>query len=79
MKQGETSLKDMNILKNALFCSKMSVDEVLEYIDNMTDKKILSQHPYAITQNKDGRFSTYLPDESKPGKRRKLVTAATSS
>lgn len=75
MKQGETSLKDMNILKNALFCSKMSVDEVLEYIDNMIDKKILSQHPYAITQNKDGRFSTYLPDESKPGNRRKLVKA----
>lgn len=48
---------------------------MLEYINNMTDKKILSQHPYAITQNKDGRFSTYLPDESKPGKRRKLVKA----
>lgn len=28
MKQGETSLKDMNILKNALSCSKMSVDEI---------------------------------------------------
>ena len=48
---------------------------MLEYIENMTDKAILSQHPNAITQNKDGRFSTYLPDEDKPGKRRKLVKA----
>lgn len=65
----------MDTLKNALSCSKMSVDEVLEYIESMTDKAILSQHPNAITQNKDGRFSTYLPDEGKPGKRRKLVKA----
>ncbi len=75
MNQNEISFKDINTLKNALFYSKMSVDEVLEYIEDMTDKKILSQHPYAITQNKDGRFSTYLPDEGKPGKRRKLVKA----
>lgn len=75
MKQIKISSKDMNTLKNALSCSKISVDEVLEYIENMTDKAILSQHPYVITQNKDGRFSTYLPDEGKPGKRRKLVKA----
>ncbi len=75
MNQNEISFKDINTLKNALSYSKMSVDEVLEYIEDMTDQKILSQHPYAITQNKDGRFSTYLPDEGKPGKRRKLVKA----
>ncbi|MBQ2886753.1 MAG: tyrosine-type recombinase/integrase [Alphaproteobacteria bacterium] len=50
-----------------------SIDEVSNRYEFMTNKQILAEHPYAITTNKDGRFSTYVPDESKPSKRKKLV------
>ncbi|MCD8131933.1 MAG: site-specific integrase [Lachnospiraceae bacterium] len=39
----------------------------------MTNKKILDQHPYSITLNPDGRYSTYVTDETKKSKRRKIV------
>lgn len=52
-----------------------NIDEVLDCIENMTNKQLLSKHPYSITQNKDGRFSTYLPDCTKPANRRKVVKA----
>ena len=50
-----------------------SIDEVSNRYEFMTNKQILAEHPYAITTNKDGRFSTYVPDESKSSKRRKIV------
>jgi len=42
----------------------------------MRNKEILEQHPYAITRNKDGLFSTYFPDNAKSGSRRKIVKAS---
>ena len=66
----------LNALQNALLCSNIDLDEVLENIDSMTNKKILEQHAYAVTENKDGRFSTYVKDTTKPDKRRKIVKAS---
>lgn len=63
--------KELSDLLHAINCSKISANEVLEHIENMTNKEILSKHPYAITENKDGRFSTYFPDETKANNRRK--------
>lgn len=72
----EKDIKEqLNILLNAISCNTMMLDEVLTNIEDMTNKKILEQHPYAITENKDGRFSTYLPDRTKPSHRRKIVKA----
>lgn len=50
-----------------------NIDEVLNRYEFMTNKQILDTHPYAITSNKDGRFSTYIPDITKPSNRRKIV------
>ena len=60
-------------LINTIICSKIDIDEVLDNIEAMGNQKILEQHPYTITENKDGRFSTYLTDETKPNHRRKVV------
>lgn len=60
-------------LLNILSCSKIDMDEVLDSMESMGNKKILEKHTYAITQNKDGRFSTYVPDDTKPNHRRKIV------
>lgn len=66
-----------NILLNFLLnkCN-ISLDEVLNDIEDMNNKKILDQHTYKITLNTDGRFSTYLPDKSKPSNRRKIVKSS---
>lgn len=60
-------------LLNTLSCSNMDIDEVLDNMESMGNKKILEKHTYAITQNKDGRFSTYVQDSTKPNHRRKIV------
>lgn len=65
---------DESVLQYLISYSKLNgIDEVLDNYEAMTNKKILSQHPYTITLNKDGRYSTYVPDETKPSKRKKLV------
>ena len=66
----------VNALLNELSCSNIDLDEVLDNIDIMTNKKILEWHPYAVTENKDGRFSTYVADSTKPNNRRKIVKAS---
>lgn len=63
------------ILQYLVDSSTISIDEVLNDIKFMTNKKILNQHKYAITQLKDGRYSTYLPDEFKPYNRKKCTKA----
>lgn len=75
MNKVEITQKELSDLLQAINCSKISMDEVLEHIQNMTNKEILNRHPYAITENKDGRFSTYLPDETKSSNWRKIVKA----
>ena len=62
-----------DILQYLLNCSNISLDEIAKDIEIMSNQKILEQHCYSTTENKDGRFSTYLPDEAKPNKRRKIV------
>ena len=55
------------------YANLSSIDNVLALQEEMTKKDILAQHKYAITLNKDGRYSTYLPDDTKSSKRRKVV------
>lgn len=65
--------ENLNILKDDILYCNINIDEVLDSIHDMVNKKILNQHNYAITQNKDGRFSTYIFDEAKKNHRRKIV------
>lgn len=58
-------------MQEALECGTLSVD-VLEVIESMKKKKVLSIHPYAITAPKSekGRWQTFIKDEL--GGRRKV-------
>ena len=70
----DISKADMqNVLNFLLQYNKISYDEVLDNMEIMKNKDILNQHPYTITANKDGRYSTYIIDETKPSNRRKIV------
>lgn len=71
----ELSQQQISNLLNYLTYYKMDVNGVLEDIQTMKNAEILATHPYAVTANKDGRFSTYLPDDTKPNGRRKVVKA----
>lgn len=67
---------DEKALKYLLASAKInSIDEVSDRLEEMRKKEYLAMHPYKITENKDGRFSTYLPDDTKPNNRRKVVKA----
>lgn len=50
-----------------------SIDEVSDKIQEMKHQEYLQLHKYKITPLTDGRFSTYLPDDTKPNHRRKIV------
>lgn len=71
----KASADRLQSLINTALCCNIDIDEVLDNIEYMSNQKILQQHPYAITENKDGRFSSYLPDKTKPNNRRKVVKA----
>lgn len=68
--------QNLNDLLNLLSCSNIDLDEVLDNIDAMTKQQILKQHAYAITKGRDGRYSTYIRDNTKPNNRRKIVKAS---
>ena len=62
-----------DILQHLLSRCNMSLDEIAKDMESMSNQKILEQHCYSITENKNGHFSSYLPDETKPNNRRKIV------
>ena len=52
----------------------ISIDEVLQQVQEMKKKELLEQHKYAIKYNeKDNRWHTYVPDETKPHGRRPIA------
>ncbi len=65
-------IKD-KLLQFLLESNNIKLDEVLNSIETMNNKTILEQHKYVISNLKDGRYSTYLPDDTKPSNRRKVV------
>ena len=51
----------------------MTADEVLKDLETMTHKKILEKHKFEIYYSESEKsWRTYLPDETKPNKRRAL-------
>lgn len=65
-----------SILQYLISYAKLnSIDEVLNHMENMKNADILKNHSYAITHCKDGRFSSYVFDDTKPSKRKKVVKA----
>lgn len=71
-----STVSQNDILQFMLDRGKISLDDVLEDMEEMNKKKILEQHPYKITQYSDGRWKTYLPDPENPHGRRQIAKKA---
>lgn len=65
-----------NLLNDAINSGIINLDEVSDRVYEMKNKKFLERHPYKISKNRDGRYSSYLPDETKPNNRRKIVKSS---
>lgn len=69
----DNSQADLNVLLEAIEQGIISLDDVRNSMNQRQKEKILANHPFSIWQSEsDQRWRTYLPDESKP-KKRKLV------
>ncbi len=68
------SLEQLNNLFNALSYDTISLDDVLQTVNEMNKQTILTQHKYPITYGKgDDRWHTYIPDDTKPNKRKSVA------
>lgn len=56
-----------------LNCGILTMNDIRESDEDNLMKNILAKvHSYEISKNKDGRWTTYVPDETKPEGRRKI-------
>lgn len=51
----------------------INMDDILNHANDMKRDKIISNHPFEIWQASDGRWKTYLVDESKKNNRRLIA------
>ncbi len=64
-------LKDGNeILQFIINNGMIDISDVQDSMETMKREELLKKHPYKIWQGKDGKWYTYLPDESKKDGRR---------
>ncbi|MGF6991568.1 integrase [Lachnospiraceae bacterium PM6-15] len=61
------------MLNCALECANMNVDDVRNKIQMTRRQNIIRSHPYTISQGSDGRWRTYVFDETRKHKRRQIV------
>ena len=66
------SFEDRELLNQALADDIIDIDDVRKKVEMKKRTEILKQHKYAITQGKDGCWRTYLPDSTKPNKRKQI-------
>ena len=65
------TFSDITLLNTLATCANMSTDEVFKDFKIMANKKILKNHKYEIYYSESEKsWRTYLPDETKPNKRR---------
>lgn len=57
-------MKDRELLNYALEHGMIDMSYVREQIEMNKRREMLEKHPYAIWQGKDGKWRTYLPDQS---------------
>ena len=62
------------LLKFALENGMINLGTIQEKMDMNERKKYLNMHPYSVWEGKDGKWYTYLPDDEKGRKLKKLAT-----
>ena len=64
-KVGATRIDDLGLLKIALENGMIDLGTIQKQIDMQKRKELLSTHPYAVWEGKNGKWYTYLPDDEK--------------
>lgn len=57
-------MEEHELLQYALEHGMINMSYVQEQVDMNKRKELLEKHPYAIWEGKDGKWRTYLPDQS---------------
>ena len=65
-KVGATRIDDLGLLKIALENGMIDLGTIQKQIDMQKRKELLSTHPYAVWEGKNGKWYTYLPDDDTP-------------
>lgn len=65
----------LEILKIAVLNGTVKIDDVQRELEMKERTEILEKHQYKITQGKDGKWRTYLPDSSRKNNRRQIKKA----
>lgn len=72
-RQSETSISDLTAL---LSCANIPINEALKNFEMIANKKILEQHKFKVYfSESECAWRTYLPDDTKPRKRKPLKRA----
>lgn len=66
-------LSDNDLLQYAISQGIINMDDVRNNMQEKERQRILKSHPYRIWLASDGRWRSYLPDESKNDKRKPIV------
>lgn len=69
-------MTNIDLLQEAVNVGIINLDSVQEQIDMKKKEKILKEHPYSIWEGKDGKWRTYVFDETK-AKNRRLIKRKT--
>ncbi len=64
------------ILSYLVQSGTIDMNGVATQMEQLRRERILENHPYAITESKDGRWRTYIEDETRPRHRRQIVKAS---
>ena len=70
------AISENDILKYAMENGMLDIAYVQEQMQMEKRKKILNEHPYIIWKANDDRWKTYLPDDTKPKKRRLIAKSS---
>ena len=73
------SLSPQEILDFQIRNGMLNLDDVREQIVDTERKKILKEHPYAISHGKDGRWRTWVPDKNAKDGRKKIAKSTRAS
>lgn len=70
------NINDTDLLNYAISQGIINLDEVRNNMKEKEKKRLLSKHRYKIFQDKDGRWKTTVPDETKKNGRRLIAKSS---
>jgi integrase len=68
--------QNLKLLQEILNDAKINLGDVLEAMTKKRKKQIINNHPYSISQGKDGRWRTRIPDPNSKEKRKMICKSS---